>query len=186
MTLAKERAKKAVKTKRLPKSLQHRERLLDSIDLVQRLNAAAAARRGMAHARNIGIESERLATRAKGPAVEGLASIGRAMQEGERQMAADFAAAARGTPRPRSTPMGMTPGDMTRPPPTPNLPPLIPPTPAGRPPPPGPAPQPTPRMRRRRGSAPPTPNPTRAAAMSALQASGAGREFLGFARAAGV
>ena len=86
MTRAQERAKKIAKTKRLPKSLQQRERLLDSIDLVQRLNDAAAARRGMAHARNIGIESERLATHASGATHAGLSSIAEA---DEAQRAAD-------------------------------------------------------------------------------------------------
>ena len=119
MTLAKERAKKAAKTKRLPRDLQKRERLLDSIDLVQRLHDAAVARRGIAHARNIGIESERLATHAKGPAVQGLASIGEAMRRGEQQMAADFVAAARGTPRPPPVMTPGPPGSMTRAPETP-------------------------------------------------------------------
>ena len=142
MTLAK--IKKAAKTKRIPLRLPHAVRLLDSIDMVQRLNDAAVARRGVAHARNVAIESERLATHAMGPAVQGLASIGDAMRRGEQQMAADFAAAARRTPRP--PPPGMTPGSMTQAPATPAhmLRPLVPPTPRGAPPPLGPAPVPTP------------------------------------------
>jgi hypothetical protein len=60
-------------------------------------------------------------------------------------MAADFAAAARGTPRGMTPmgPMGRTPGSMTRPPGTPAH--LL--RPLGDPPSPGAAPQPTPRGR---------------------------------------
>jgi hypothetical protein len=123
MTLAKERAKKATKTKRLPKSLQQRERLLDSIDLVQRLHTAAVARRGIAHASNIGIESDRLATRARGATLAGLSSVAREVRRNERQMAADFAAAARGTPR-RNVAFPTPTGSMTEAPQTPNLPPF--------------------------------------------------------------
>jgi hypothetical protein len=123
MVSAKERAKKAAKTRRLPRSLQQRERLLDSIDLVQRLNDAAAARRGMAHARNIGIESERMATHASGATHAGLSSIAEQMRHNERQMAADFAAAARGTPR-RNVSRPTPTGSMTEAPATPDLPPF--------------------------------------------------------------
>jgi hypothetical protein len=141
--MAPAKTKKAVR--RIPVRLPHAVRLLDSIDVVQRLNDAAVARRGVAHARNVTIESERLATHAKGPALQGLASIGESMRRGEQQMAADFAAAARRTPRP--PPVGMTPaGSMTHAPATPAhmLRPLVPPTPRGGPPPLGPAPVPTP------------------------------------------
>ena len=204
MTIAQVRAKKVAKTKRLPKQLQARERLLDAVDLVGRLNAVASNRKALVHNHNLGIERDRLATHAKGPALEGLNVIGESLRRNEQRFASDFASAVRGTPRgapmgmtPRPgapvgmTPMGMTPmprgmtpGNMTRPPMTPGLPTLVPPTPAG-PPPPGPAPVPTPRRRRRR-SEPPTPNPARDAAIAALQLSRSGRDFLGFARAAGV
>ena len=125
MTIAKERAKKAAKTRRLPKSLQQRERLLDSIDLVQRLNDAASSRNALVHIHNLGIERDRLATHAKGEALQGLNVIGEQLRRNEQQMAADFAAAARETPRYRvshPTPSG----SMTSSPATPNLTPLRP------------------------------------------------------------
>ena len=123
MTLAKERAKKIAKTRRLPKTLQQRERMLDSIDLVGRLHDAAASRKALIHNHNLGIEKDRLATHARGAALQGLAVVGEQLRRNEQQMAADFAAAVRGTPRyvvrqPTSA------GSMTSAPQTPNLPPL--------------------------------------------------------------
>ena len=122
MTIAQRRALKAAKTKRLPKQLQARERLLDAVDLVGRLNAVASNRRALVPNHNLGIERERLATHAKGPALEGLNVIGEGLRRNEQRFASDFASAVRGTPRGMTPmgPMGMTPaGNMTRQPGTP-------------------------------------------------------------------
>ena len=122
MTIAQRRALKAAKTKRLPRQLQARERLLDSIDLVGRLNAVASNRKALVHNHNLGIERDRLATHAKGPALEGLNVLGEELRRNEQRFASDFASAVRGTPRGMTPmwPMGMTPaGNMTRQPRTP-------------------------------------------------------------------
>jgi hypothetical protein len=122
MTIAQLRAKRAAKIRRLPRQLQARERLLDAVDLVGRLNAIASNRKALVHNHNLGIERDRLATHAKGPELEGLNVLGEDLRRNEQRFASDFAAAVRGTPRGMTPmgPMGMTPaGNMTRQPGTP-------------------------------------------------------------------
>ena len=127
MTIAQMRAKKVAKTKRLPKQLQARERLLDAIDVVGRLNAIASNRKALVHNHNLGIERDRLATHAKGPELEGVNVLGEELRRNEQRFASDFASAVRGTPWPQGMtpmgpmrPMGMTPmGSMTQQPGTP-------------------------------------------------------------------
>ncbi|HQU34849.1 MAG TPA: hypothetical protein PLB88_11070 [Thermoanaerobaculaceae bacterium] len=104
MTVAQARAKAKAKSKKLPRSLQKREALLDRVALVARLNELGESRRAQTHARNLINEHEKLhATLAKGSDVQKeSAVIGEGLRHNEQEFARDFRDALR-------TPAGMTP-----------------------------------------------------------------------------